>query len=141
MNIKLIIFGVAVLLTGCQQKEQKEQEKQEGPKPHIIFLTEMTHEFGVVAEQDTASFDFVYRNEGPGSFVINDVKTGCSCTKAAFSRDSLAPGETDTVRLTLKLKEIPEGFFSKRADFESNADTLIRLRIRGTYLRHRPEEP
>ena len=125
---------MVVLLAACRQQGAVDQ--QEAQKPHIIFLTEMTHNFGAVSSPDTITFDFVYRNEGPGGFAIDNVKPGCSCTVASFSRDTIAPGETDTLRVGLKLREISEGFFSKRVEIFSNADTTLQVRIRGTYVRN-----
>ena len=132
-TINFILMTMVVLLAACRQQGAVEKEET---KPHIIFLTEMTHNFGAVSSPDTVTFDFVYRNEGPGGFAIDNVKPGCSCTIASYSRDTIAPGETDTLRVGLKLREISEGFFSKRVEIFSNADTTLQVRIRGTYVRN-----
>ena len=136
-NISFILAGVLlVALGGCQGKKQK-QEAVEVTPPTITWLTETEHSFGTYHERDTLAFDFVYRNEGPGDFVIERMEASCGCTRASHSRQSVAPGETDTIHVTYDGNGFMPGIFFKVVDIYVDGNIIQRLRIEGCY---EPEE-
>jgi hypothetical protein len=51
---------------------------------------------------ESFSHEFILRNEGRAPLLIEDVRTGCSCSAAAYDR-VIAPGARGRVRLTLEI--------------------------------------
>lgn len=100
----------------------------------ISFLSETEHDFGEYSTQDTLVHYFVYKNTGRVPLVIQKIETSCGCTRATFSKKPLAPGGTDSIRVTYDGNGFSQGHFIKGCDVYSNADTVVHLRIRGYYL-------
>ena len=65
-KVYCLVAGMMVLAwNGCGGK------KQEPVVPaSISWLTETEHQFGTYHSRDTLACDFVYRNDGPGNFII-----------------------------------------------------------------------
>ena len=131
----ILVAGACMMTLGsCKGKKQ---EAVEVTPPTITWLTETEHSFGTYHERDTLAFDFVYRNEGPGDFVIERMEASCGCTRASHSRQSVAPGETDTIHVTYDGNGFMPGIFFKVVDIYVDGNIIQRLRIEGCY---EPEE-
>ena len=100
----------------------------------ISFLSETEFNFGEYSTRDTLVHYFVYKNTGRAPLVIQKIETSCGCTQATFSKQPLAPGGTDSIRVTYDGNGFSQGHFIKGCDVYSNADTVVHLRIRGYYL-------
>ena len=132
-----ILVAGACMITLCSCKGKKQEQETVVTPPTITWLTETEHSFGTYHERDTLAFDFVYRNEGPGDFVIERMEASCGCTRASHSRQSVAPGETDTIHVTYDGNGFMPGIFFKVVDIFVDGNIIQRLRIEGCY---EPEE-
>lgn len=137
MKSKLaLVIGltVALLLTASCGRQQGSSVKPEGDaQARIEFLEGEEHDFGTYYERDTVRFAFVFRNLGPEPFVITRVEPSCHCTRADYSKEPVQPGQTDSIIVSYDGNGFVPGYFVKRCDIYSNADTVYHLRIHGRY--------
>ncbi|MCS7085469.1 MAG: DUF1573 domain-containing protein [Bacteroidia bacterium] len=64
-----------------------------------IAFEKTKHDFGVIAEGDSAVYDFVFTNTGKNPLKITKVKPACGCTTPSYTKDPVAPGEKGYVRV------------------------------------------
>ena len=130
----LILF-VTLLTASCRrQGASVPAAVTEKETAGISFTDGLEHDFGMFRTQDTLVHYFVYKNTGRAPLVIQKIETSCGCTRATFSKKPLAPGGTDSIRVTYDGNGFSQGHFIKGCDVYSNADTVVHLRIRGYYL-------
>lgn len=69
-------------------------------EPAIKF-DETTHDFGNIHQaKGTAQCEFTYTNTGTAPLVIITVSSPCDCTTTSFSPKPLAPGKSETIKVT-----------------------------------------
>ena len=104
------------------------------PTAQIEFLSEVSYDYSDVGADDTVKHWFVYRNTGSVPFIINKVETQCGCTSARFSKEPLAPGDTDSILITLVQKGLVSGYLYKNCWIYSNVDSVYRLTMQGMHV-------
>lgn len=76
-------------------------------QPHLSMPAE--HDWGVVVPSGSATAQhsvkarIVLKNDGDAPLKIKEVRVGCGCTSAPLEKDSLQPGETTNLNVTLNL--------------------------------------
>lgn len=128
-----ILVAGACMITLCSCKGKKQKQEDVVTLPTITWLTETEHDFGTYHERDTVAFDFVYRNEGPGDFVIERLEGTCGCTRAHHSRQSVAPGQNDTIHVTYDGNGFTPGYFIKGVNIYAAGKLVDHLQIKGVY--------
>lgn len=140
----ILLSFVVIMLTACQHQikttPSDSAAENASPKTTIVFLTGRTHDFGVYGERVPKSFDFVFRNEGNVPFVINHVDPSCGCLQVEYPKHTVPSGAIDTIRVTYDGNGFKSGFFTKRCDVYSNADSVFYLRVYGTYSKTLEEQ-
>jgi hypothetical protein len=63
-----------------------------------LEVEQPTFDFGEVAQGQMVNHEFSFSNNGNELLLIEKVKSSCGCTAALVSANTLAPGETGTVR-------------------------------------------
>jgi len=71
----------------------------EAKKPRAVFKA-TTHDFGKVKQGDVVSHEFVFKNEGDATLVVDRVETTCGCTAALVSEQKIAPGKEGKIKTT-----------------------------------------
>ncbi len=96
------------------------------------FMWEKTiHDFGAIELNVPATATFTFVNEGEAPLVISEVKAGCGCTVAAFTKGAISPGATGTVEATYNAAK--SGPFNKTVMVYANTGgDPIQLSLRGT---------
>ena len=94
-----------------------------------MAFTDMTHEFGTVAEGPDATCEFTFRNTGKEPIIIQKAQPSCGCTVPSFSSEPVPPGATGTINVAYHTKGKPTPF-TKTISVVSNAGTKI-LTIKG----------
>ncbi len=68
--------------------------------PPRIVVEPLTQDLGE-RPQELIELTYTVRNEGGSPLKIEKVSTSCGCTQAAVDRETLAPGESTQLRVTL----------------------------------------
>ena len=90
VRLKLWVFVtlVLLLLSACSAT------------PPIIIVDPVSQELGEMP-QKPLELTYSIRNDGDSPLIIEKISTSCGCTYAEVDSDTLAPGETTTLRVTL----------------------------------------
>jgi hypothetical protein len=65
----------------------------------VITFTEVEHDFGLIMEGETVSYNFKFRNTGKSDLVITEVSTSCGCTVPSYPKNAIRPGEEGIVKV------------------------------------------
>lgn len=96
-----------------------------------IEFEKNTHDFGVVEEGATPTYEFVFKNIGDDTIVLSSVKPSCGCTSPFWSKDPIAPGNSGKIKVIYNSKGRP-GPFNKAVNVVSNAENEhVVVHIRG----------
>ena len=71
-----------------------------GSSPPRIVVEPPSQDLGEVP-QEPVELTYVVRNEGGRPLQIEKVSTSCDCTRATIDRDTIPPGESAQLRVTL----------------------------------------
>ncbi len=69
-------------------------------KARAVFK-ETAHDFGKVKQADVLTQEFVFKNEGDATLVVERVETTCGCTAALASADKIGPGKEGRIKVSL----------------------------------------
>ena len=96
------------------------------------FMWEKTiFDFGTIELNVPAMVSFTFINEGEAPLIISDVKAGCGCTVASFTKEPIVPGGTGSIDATYNAAK--SGPFNKSVTVYANTGgEPIRLSLRGT---------
>lgn len=109
---------------------------QDGKKaPKGVFKTSV-HDFGKIAESsESASFDFVVKNEGDAPLIIQRVQTTCGCTTPNYTTEPILPGKEGVIKVTYSTVGRPGAFSKKITVFSNVPDEVYTLTIKGEVIR------
>ena len=88
-------------------------------QPKIEF-EKKTHEFGDIHEEGgKVTARFIFKNVGTEDLLLTNVKPGCGCTAANYTREAVAPGQTGFIDATYDPWNRP-GSFNKNIKVSTN---------------------
>ncbi len=99
--------------------------KNSGPKPLAVVDGELTHHFGMAAQNVKIKKDWVIRNEGKADMVLTKGVVACICTVAEFEGEkesksiTLKPGQETVIHLSFDTKD-NNGPYHKSAEIITN---------------------
>lgn len=67
--------------------------------PRLSF-DKTSYDFGIIKQSDKVTTQFVMTNKGKSPLKIRQTKANCGCTVAQLPKNTLAPGESQTVKVT-----------------------------------------
>ena len=116
----------------AQQNEAQQNETQQNGAVFAV-VGEATHDFKTIKEADgAATHTFTIKNEGKAPLEIKSVTTTCSCTTSEFSKEPIAPGETEKLKVTYDTAN-RTGPFTRTIQVYSNGSSgSYILTIKGT---------
>ncbi len=89
-----------------------------------------THDFGTIPQNQPASYDFKFLNNGDAPIIISEVKPSCGCSVAEFTKTPIKPGESGTITVTYNAAA--KGPFTKQFTVKSNTKTPVKtLAVKG----------
>lgn len=129
--IKRIFFLMCLLITLTTAADVFKTAAAAG-RP-IIVVDEMDYDFSEVFEGTEVTHDFLVRNTGTAQLLIKDIKTGCSCTTASFTR-RIPPGGVGSVSIKLRTRGYGGHGVYQTAHLYTNdpKNPLIALSMSGT---------
>lgn len=79
-------------------------------QPQIQFQ-ETTHDFGKIKEEGgKVTGRFIFTNVGTEDLILTNVRPGCGCTAANYTKDPVAPGQQGFIDATYNPYNRPGGF-------------------------------
>lgn len=128
MNKTLLIF--LTCLPMCLSAQQMESQES---FPIITFLNR-TIDYDTIERYSNGHRTFTFYNTGTAPLIVNRVKSGCSCTVASFTKDTLLPGERGQISAKYNTKK--PGKFERELVVYSNAKdhSLTKIWIKGYVL-------
>lgn len=81
-----------------------------------------THSLGSIHHRDRPEHDFVLHNTCADTMFVTKVQAGCSCTPASISSNSIAPGETATLRVRFIAPRSTVGRINKAVSVYTEGD-------------------
>ena len=108
-------------------------------RPDVPEMTfeKLEHDFGKVALNDTAKFEFKFTNTGSRPVVVQNCSVGCGCTVSSCpaGSDQILPGQSRVITM-MYTRTSYEHQFNQAATIISTAhNSPIRLTIRGQVAR------
>ncbi|MEI6169220.1 MAG: DUF1573 domain-containing protein [bacterium] len=75
------------------------------PRPRLV-CDEPLFDYGIKPNSIEIEHDFVIRNTGDLPLIISQVRSGCGCTRAQLSQNTLAPGSNAVLSARLSLRGV-----------------------------------
>lgn len=105
--------------------------RDQGPPPLAVVAEPLKHDFGQMAEQQSATKVWTIRNDGKGPLRLTLIETSCTCTDVKFGTDgpnlkaddevTVPPGESRELHFSWKTKQAGEDpAFGSNARFATN---------------------
>lgn len=82
------------------------------PLAPVSWQTATTHDFGDIRHGEPVRVDFHFRNEGPDSLYIDNVRTSCGCTVPEWRDQPVPPDSIGTI--SVEYDAADSGYFEKR---------------------------
>lgn len=84
-------------------------------------------------KMDSICAEFVLKNVGKNRLVINNLNTSCGCTSAKYSKEPVMPGDSVTIKVTVKKEK--KGRFNETITVYCNTpDSLLALKLYGNII-------
>ncbi|MDH3709725.1 MAG: DUF1573 domain-containing protein [Cyclobacteriaceae bacterium] len=126
-KIVLAAFFSTCTLMGLAQSELVADSST--PEAAFSWKSGMTFDFGLIAQDQPVSHEFVFTNTGSAPLVIASVKGSCGCTITSYSQGPIEPGATGTVTATYNAKKL--GTFTKSVMVNADIGTPVTLYVKG----------
>lgn len=96
----------------------------------ILRLREAEHDFASIPQGKPVYYSFNIVNTGTTPLKLDDVHASCGCTTPEWSRDAIAPGATQVIRVGYNA--MAEGYFEKFITITYQTNKTKQLKIKGT---------
>lgn len=113
-KVSTAILMVCIFLIPSAISAQPKMEFQ-----HTYF------DFGFSPQSAELTHDFWLKSTGDENLLINNIKTGCSCTKAPLEKDVIAPGDSAKLKIIFSTGRY-KGRTFKRPIVETNEGSDLR---------------
>jgi Protein of unknown function (DUF1573) len=136
-----ICLGALILLLGCTNKQKESLSEAENAiplalrpteekRPQMVFDQPLVY-LGRIAEGDSISYTFHFRNKGNLPLQISSVNSSCGCTTPKWSKDIVQPGKKGFIKVTFD-SHGKEGKVQKTVTAYANtipADNMVAFKI------------
>ena len=95
----ILLCAAAALISPLRAEPQKEP----GPAPMLV-CEEATYDLGQADSLRDIEHTFVLKNQGAATIAVQQVRSGCGCTKAEAADKTVAPGGTTKVAVHMSLR-------------------------------------
>ena len=101
-----------------------------------IQFESKSHDFGRINEDDkTATYEFVFKNDGNGPLIIHKAVASCGCTTPEFTKEPIAAGKFGTIKVTYNTTGRPGAFHKTITIYSNDPDAPnVILSINGTVI-------
>lgn len=130
MSIKITFLAAALC---CMLSVYAQTDNKKGP---VISFKETDFNFGIFdQEHGLQSHYFVFTNTGDEDLVITEAHASCNCTVPEYPRTAVAPGASDSIKVSYNGTSRRPGVFRKIITVNYNAknakDSMAMVTITG----------
>lgn len=98
-----------------------------------LEVKELTYDFGSIPQGKPVYHVFQIVNKGTAPLKLDNVQASCGCTTPEWSKDSIAPGATDKIKVGYNAAA--EGHFEKTVTVSYNGNSTKQIIIKGDVWR------
>ncbi|HEY8400994.1 MAG TPA: DUF1573 domain-containing protein [Cytophagaceae bacterium] len=106
----------------------------------VLKFNSDKHDFGLIEEGTTATYEFEFTNVGKDTILLTDVKASCGCTTPYWTKDPIAPGGKGSIKASYSSAGRP-GVFTKTITVSSNATEPSKMLIIKGVVEKKEEKP
>jgi archaellum component FlaG (FlaF/FlaG flagellin family) len=126
---KLMMTAFVAVSTMLAANAQTAPATESKSTAEIAFDKE-THDFGIVSQNQPATYTFMFKNTGKEPLIITNAQASCGCTTPEWTKEPIMPGKKGYVKATYNAASL--GVFNKAITVMSNAKTpTVTLYIKG----------
>ena len=131
-RVFLVIFAFSFLAINVFGQTAAEQP--DGPE---MTFEKLEHDFGKVALNDTAQFEFKFTNTGTRPIIVQRCSVGCGCTVPVCPNqdDQIMPGQSRVIVMKYTRTNYEHRFNQSATIFSSAHNSPIRITISGEITR------
>lgn len=128
--MKRIMLTLCIAFGGISMVNAQTQAPAENKNQAEINFTKEIHDFGVIPQNEPATYMFYFTNTGKEPLIISNVSASCGCTTPEWSKEPIPPKKTGYIKATYNAAAV--GPFNKNVTVFSNAkrNTII-LTLKG----------
>jgi hypothetical protein len=132
-TLKFTLLGLTLGLMSFSIRPHQNNKMMKLQTHHSITWKSEIIEVGEIPQGTPKVIEFEFKNTGSKVVIIREVKPGCGCTNADFTKDSIAPGKFGYVKATFNAAVV--GTFSKNVTVYTTAEkTPIVLTFKGIVI-------
>lgn len=98
--------------------------------PDVLDIKETEFDFGTIPQGKPVYHVFQITNKGTTAFKLDNVQATCGCTTPEWSKDPIAPGATQTIKVGYNAAA--EGPFEKFITVSYNGNGTKQIKIKGS---------
>ena len=131
--MKRILVLVSLLTGAIVCDAQAVTSPADAPKPDVLQLKEISHNFGKIPQGRPATYNFEVTNTGKEALKLDNVQASCGCTTPEWSKEPIAAGAEATIKVGYNA--YAEGQFTKTVTISYNGTQTKTLTITGEVYR------
>ena len=130
----LLYISIYFLFFSCSNSENKIDKNLIDNGAGISIIGDEKINFGKIIQGEKVDLEFKIKNTGTGPLKIYDATAGCGCTQLEYPKESIKPGDKESIRVTFDSKN-RKGKQKKNITLTTNATPSIKiLTIEGMVL-------
>lgn len=123
---RIILSAIALLIVSTLSLNAQSESNTKEPE---MTFEKTTHNFGLFdVENGLQKCNFIFKNTGKKDLVILSATASCGCTEPEYPKVLIAPGASDTIKVTYDGTTRRPGVFRKVITLKTNA------KVNTTYL-------
>jgi len=134
------IFFYGLIIAGCNSTAGKSAKLEAIIKDSSEYTTiqwvDSAVDFGTAKMGETVNIVFRCRNTGNKALYLYEVRPGCGCTVADYTKTPIAPGKEGEINARFDTKKSHPGMVNKTIYFSANNSNEVTsyLKFSGTIL-------
>ena len=131
--MKRIFFALFAffMVSGVNAQTINAVQKTDQPTgADALSIKEDVHDFGTIPQGKPVYYYFDIVNKGDAPLKLDNVQASCGCTTPEWSKEAIAPGATDKIRVGYNAAS--EGGFEKTITITYNGTQTKQITIKGT---------
>ncbi|HTQ39161.1 MAG TPA: DUF1573 domain-containing protein [Pirellulales bacterium] len=119
-GLGLTVMELGASFTSTVDASLAQQNSPVSPDaPHVV-ADEEEYKFGSMERESLKTHVFTIRNEGHSPLSLHKGASTCRCTKFELAGETVKPGESTTVTIEWKARDVQPGPFRQSATIETN---------------------